>query len=63
MEEKLTDQKSIEKFFFFFLFKYQEGEGEIPEPKWQGLKVRVEFPRSIYSGLIQSWEFEMVYLS
>lgn len=24
---------------------------------------RVDFPRSIYSGLIQSWELETVYLS
>ena len=37
--------------------------GEIPASKCQGLKVRVNVPRSIYSDLIQSWEFETVYLS
>lgn len=28
---------------------------EIPECKCQGLKVRIDFPRSIYSDLTQSW--------
>lgn len=38
-------------------------ERGIPASECQGLKVRVNFPRSVYSDLIQSWEFETMYLS
>lgn len=46
-----------------FLKKNIRMERGIPASECQGLKVRVNFPRSVYSDLIQSWEFETMYLS